>query len=1033
MKLFNGPLLRRFAANFELSEDVFQAASKVIDSWVWSLENSDLDKTKEVSVQGPFLTRIFGDSLGYEQAGGGVETHHLVAELGIKQDSADAGLGFYTSTLKTTRVVVELKDAHTSLDKKQISRANRESPVEQAYRYANKQDSCKWIVVSNFKEIRLYSKYRSMEYYESFKLEELKDPVKLRQFYYLFARENLISEVGNSVVDDLFDQSTDASKDISERFYQQYRDRRRNLFEDLVSVNPTHGPTLLLEKAQKILDRLIFVCFCEDSSIRLLPPKTIRRDILDAAESSFEADDQKLWRRCMGLFGGIDKGLPTRVPPINAYNGGLFAPDPILDSLVVRDSVLKPILALEEYDFDSELDVNLLGHVFERSIADLEGIRAEIDGIELDKEETKRKKDGIYYTPAYITKYLVENTLGAYLAEHPERLETLKVLDPACGSGAFLNQAHGFLKGAYQQRRAELEAAALAEQADAQADAAERNAKKRKRTSRVGGLLEVTDSGTVEVRRDLSTEWAYVNDAVLLRHIYGVDLNEESAEITKLSLWLKTAKADEPLRNLDSNIRVGNSLIEDPKVAGLKAFDWSTEFTTETEAGEFDIIVGNPPWVFARSGKLDPKDKDYFYKTYEVAEYQLNLYALFIERAFRQLKEGGRFGFIVPNTWLTIPSYEKLRRFILEKTSDVQIVNIYDKVFTDANVDCCLIVFSKGAPNEVSLGEMREQKIEVIPSVAPGKITDLNSAIININQLKDAGASELLAKMEAAAKPLSDFANVVSGIKAYEVGKGVPPQTKEMKDARIYHSRSKDGDDYVPYLEGRDVRRYAVEWSGQWIKFGDNLAAKRKIDFTAPRILVRQIPSKPPYCINGVYTVDHQINDINSMVIFDFKIDARAVLAVLNSRPMSYWFDLTFDKLQRGLFPQFKVRELKTFPIPAAIEDYEDRLIALVDHLTDGGKTLASELDDTIQFMAANYSLPVELCARALADLNWDKLKPKVKESDREEVYKFMMKKGNHFAGLRQALVDQSVGIDGLVYEMFGLAEDERDAIRTWG
>lgn len=1013
---------------------MFQAASKVIDSWVWSLENSDLDKTKEVSVQGPFLTRIFGDSLGYEQAGGGVETHHLVAELGIKQDSADAGLGFYTSTLKTTRAVVELKDAHTSLDKKQIGRANKETPVEQAYRYANKQDSCKWIIVSNFKEIRLYSKYRSMEYYESFKLEELKDPVKLRQFYYLLSRENLISEAGNSVVDDLFAQSTDASKDISERFYQQYRDRRRNLFEDLVDANPTHGPTLLLEKAQKILDRLIFVCFCEDSSIRLLPPKTIRRDILDAAESSFEADDQKLWRRCMGLFGGIDNGLPTRVPPINAYNGGLFAPDAILDSLVVRDSVLKPILALEEYDFDSELDVNLLGHVFERSIADLEGIRAEIDGIELDKDETKRKKDGIYYTPAYITKYLVENTLGAYLAEHPERLETLKILDPACGSGAFLNQAHGFLKGAYQQRRAELEAAALAEQADAQADAAERNAKKRKRTSRVGGLLEVTDSGAVEVRRDLSTEWAYVNDAVLLRHIYGVDLNEESAEITKLSLWLKTAKADEPLRNLDANIRVGNSLIEDVKVAGLKAFDWSTEFDGETESGEFDIIIGNPPWVFARSGKLDPKDKDYFYKTYEVAQYQLNLYALFIERAFRQLKDGGRFGFIVPNTWLTIITFEGLRRYILSKTTDVQVINIYDKVFEDANVDCCMILFTKGTPGDVQLGEMREQEIELFTPVDHDALLAGTSAIMNIGQFKDAAKQAILMTINAKAKPLSNYAKVSTGIKAYQIGKGRPPQDKDVKDGRVYHSTSKIDDTYVPYLEGVDVKRYRLDWTKKlWISYGDHLAEpRRSIDFEAPRILVRQIPSKPPYSISGAYTEDHYINDINSMVVCDFEISAQAILAILNARLTSYWFDLTFDKMQRGLFPQFKVKELKSFPIPECILDYEDQLTDLVNTFSVRGKVLAEELDDAVDFMAANFNVPRELCMKAILDMEWEKVKPKVAAADREEAFKYVMKKGNYFSTFRDSIVTQTKAIDELVYEMFGLAEEEKEMIRLW-
>jgi hypothetical protein len=281
-----------------------------------------------------------------------------------------------------------------------------------------------------------------------------------------------------------------------------------------------------------------------------MPSRTIK-NLMDIAASSFQQDDQKLCRQCTGLFAAIDKGLPDRQPPINAYNGGLFAHDEVLYALVVHDQVLKPILELQEYDFESDLDVNVLGHVFERSINDLETIRAEIGGNEIEKDESKRKKEGIYYTPAYITEYILSGTLGAYLEKRPDRLETVRILDPACGSGAFLNQAHTVLKNAYQTRRAVIETEGLGEQADAQAaDAASFKKGTRKQSNKVGGLLEITETG-VEIRRDLSTDWAYANDAALLRHIFGVDLNEESAETTKLSLWLKTAKADQPLRNLD--------------------------------------------------------------------------------------------------------------------------------------------------------------------------------------------------------------------------------------------------------------------------------------------------------------------------------------------------------------------------------------------------------------------------------------------------------------------------------------------------
>lgn len=1032
MRLFYGPTLSKRAASAELADERLAAGTEVISKWVWSLQNSDLDKTKEVSVQGPFLSRIFEDCLGYEQAGGGLETHHLVAELGIKQDSADAGLGFYTANLKTTRVVIELKDAHTDLDRKQIGRARNETPVEQAYRYASKQDSCKWIVVSNFKEIRLYSKFRSSDYFESFKLEDLTDPAKFREFYFLLSRENLITEIGKSLVDDLLDDRTERTREISERFYQLYKIRRQNLFQDLVESNPGIGPTLLLEKAQKILDRLIFVCFCEDSSVRLLPPRTIK-NLMDAAAASFQQDDQKLWRQCTGLFAAIDKGLPDRQPPINAYNGGLFAYDEVLDRLVVHDQVLKPILELQEYDFESDLDVNVLGHVFERSINDLETIRSEIDGNEVEKDDSKRKKEGIYYTPAYITEYILSRTLGVYLDKHPERLETVRILDPACGSGAFLNQAHNLLKNAYQTRRAVIETEALGEQAAAQANAASRKKGTRKQSSTVGGLLEITEAG-VEIRRDLSTDWAYANDAALLRHIFGVDLNEESAEITKLSLWLKTAKADQPLRNLDSNIKVGNSLIEDPKVAGLKAFQWEVEFPDVADVGGFDIVVGNPPWVFARGGKLDPDDKTYFYDHYQVAEYQLNLYALFIERSFQQLRVGGRFGFIVPNTWLTIPSYETLRRFILKNASDVEIVNIYDKVFEDANVDCCLIMFTKGKPTIVEFAEMRGQQFECVAPIYPHAIEALPAAVMNIGQFKDLERQEILQIVNSSSVSLDTLAKVSTGIKAYQVGKGKPPQTKEVKDGRIFHAPSKLDECYVPYLEGVDVKRYRLDWVNKtWISYGDHLAEpRRSIDFAAPRILVRQIPSKPPYCISAAFTEDYYINDINSMVVFNFEVAPQALLAVLNSRLISFWFVMTFDKLQRGLFPQFKVKELKAFPMPFNLDAHEEQLVQLVAELSSAGDVIATETEDAVEFFSANFGVLRPLSMKALRDLDWEAVKPKIKVSEREDAFQYLMAKGKRLAGLRESLVAQSIVLDELVYDLFGLSDDAKAAIRAW-
>jgi hypothetical protein len=902
VKLFNGPLLRRRVAESTVAREHLDKGTRIISHWSRSMAAEvGLGTTKELSVQRQFLIAIFEDCLGYRTQRAGRQQYTLAPEISVNPDSADGGLGFYGGPDEQTIVVIK-----TSLEARQLGGDRIQTPVGQGYRSASKVDSCRWIIVSNFREIRLYSKYWPEDYFESFRLDELADPAKFRQFYYLLGRDTLINEAGTSEVDDLLAVSLELSKEMSNRFYADYSKCRQQLHADLVQVNPGFGPAMLLEKAQKILD-----------------------------------------------------------------------------SLLVRDVALRRVLDLRRYDFSGDLDVNVLGQVFERSIADVELTKAEIDGAVVDRTTARRKKEGIFYTPEYITRYLVEQTLGVYLADHPDRLESVTILDPACGGGAFLNQAHTFMKHAYATKRAE------------------------------------------------------VNDSALLRHLYGVDLNEESAEITKVSLWLKTATATEPLQNLDRNIRVGNSLIDDPAVAGSHAFKWDEEFGDIMAAGGFDVIIGNPPWVFARSGRLRQAEKDYYYRSYDVANYQLNTYALFIERSYRMLRAGGRLGFIVPNTWLTIISFEPLRRFLLEQTADLQIINVYGRVFDEAHVDCCLLLFTKGSPTEVTAGEMHDLRVEKFPPLAPEDLTGAGTAIINISLVKRREALGIISTINAASYPLTRYATVKTGFVAYEVGKGQPAQTREMKDARVYHSANREGEGWFSYLDGRDVRRYGLGWSGQFVKYGSNLAAPRdRALYQTERILVRQIPSKPPYSINAAYTdTDMLLNDRNSNIVFGFKIKPQAILGILNSRVTSYWFGYTFDKFQRDTFPQFKLAELEQFPIPRNIEDYEAALTSYVDALTDSGNARAAALLKTINFLEAGYGLDEQDITSALTDNDWSLLNSELRAvpaAEREQIYAYFTTRQAEIAAAQRTIDELDEKVDTLVFAMFGLDENQRQVILDW-
>ncbi|MGA2298712.1 MAG: hypothetical protein ABSG15_14285, partial [FCB group bacterium] len=192
---------------------------------------------------------------------------------------------------------------------------------------------------------------------------------------------------------------------------------RIKLYEHLKRYNTEKPELLLLEKTQKLLDRFIFICFCEDN--RLLPEKTFK-GIIETGKKSFSISETKIWNELKGLFHVIDVGSPSH--NINQFNGGLFATDKDLEELIIRDDILEEIAKLTVYDFESDVDVNILGHIFEQSISDIEEIKAGIEGKDFDKKTSKRKKEGIYYTPEYITKYIVENAVGGWLYDRKREL-----------------------------------------------------------------------------------------------------------------------------------------------------------------------------------------------------------------------------------------------------------------------------------------------------------------------------------------------------------------------------------------------------------------------------------------------------------------------------------------------------------------------------------------------------------------------------------------------------------------------------------
>ena len=425
-----------------------------------------------------------------------------------------------------------------------------------------------------------------------------------------------------------------------------------------------------------------------------------------------------------------------------------------------------------------------------------------------------------------------------------------------------------------------------------------------------------------------------------------IDLfGDESADSKKFELISRQVKEAQKLLK---------ARLKNPVYAS--GMEWRMEFPEILgEDGEFlgfDLVIGNPPYIFARNQSFTDEMKAYYTNTYQVSEYQANTYTIFMELAYQLLRKGGTFSYIIPNNFLTIQTNSKVRQFITEKTSDVVLINSLDKIFADASVDNCIIFFKKNAPNWIEVAELSHGEYTTIGRVASNFFGE--NPTFSISMVKYRQAVDIFWKVNNYPKlNRLEVATVKAGIMAYETGKGKPKMSAQDKNNRIYHSKEKIDDSYRRYLDGENVSRYKLTWNGEYIKYGENLAAMRDPNlFNRPRILVRQIPSKTKYSIEAVYVDSDAINDRNSMIITDIKINPFYLLGVLNSSVISLWFFMKFDKFQRRLFPQFKVNELGDFPVPNATDSQQKSVAILVEQLMDEMKKESpnAELVDQLNF-----------------------------------------------------------------------------------
>ena len=879
--------------------------------------------SKEEQFQEGFLRSLFVDILGYTL--NPEPNFNLLTEQKNEKDSKKADGAILQNGANAPQViaVIELKGTDTT----DLSKVEN-----QAFSYKNNQKGCIYVITSNFEKLRFY--IDNAIDFEEFNLFNLSEE-RFHLLYLCLAKDNLL----NGVPQKIKEASVSKEEQITKQLYEDYSAFKRFLFQNITKLNPKFDKLTLFKKTQKLLDRFLFVLFAEDRL--LLPPNSIR-EIVKQWEQLKELDNYiPLYDRFKKYFEYMNIGFKGKKYEVFAYNGGLFAPDELLDKIKIDDTVLhEHTLRLSEYDFDTEVDVNILGHIFEHSLNELEEIQSEIEGIILEKSKTKRKKDGIYYTPKYITKYIVENSIGTLCTEKKKELEInddeiiisnrkskkkeliekidnyrtwllkLTICDPACGSGAFLNQALDYL--IVEHRKLDVLKA------------------------------RITNSPMI---------FSDIENSVLENNIFGVDINEDAVEIAKLSLWLKTAQKGRKLSVLSSNIKCGNSLIDDKNIAGDKAFNWQKEFPEIFANGGFNVVIGNPPYVDNRG--FNKEELNYLYKNYihsfkksgtdKFKTTKLNLIAPFIELNSKILIEKGLTSFIFHKNIFKTNGYTTIREFILKNFDILNLTDWGAGQFQDVVAETATFVLRKGNVLDdlikIEFYNLSDKYFENQQSQS----VFLNSYEFIFGIYSSTSDRNILNKIETKSFHLQEFVNINNGIVTGNDG--------------LYLNKHKENEQYKKAIRGKDIKRYSYLIENEFVLYQKEklLRARDENIFTAKEKLIMQMIN-----INFIITYDeNQFYNLGTTYaitnISDSFTNLKYILLILNSKLIGYYYIKKFTN-ESTLTNAISTQNLFNIPIKKISLSDQHLYIVKADIMLSLNKELQNKVDIFLKRLKSNVT-----------------------------------------------------------------------------
>ncbi len=697
---------------------------------------------------------------------------------------------------------------------------------------------------------------------------------------------------------------------VDDEFLLEIESWRDVLARNLAVRNPNLTTRDLNFAVHRIIDRFIFLRICED------------RGIENYGRLRGLLNGDRVYPRLCQFFTEADDRYNSGLFHFNTERGRDEVPDNLTLTLNIDDKIFKDIIRStyypdSPYEF-SVLPADILGQIYEQFLGKVirltEGHQAKVE-----EKPDVRKAGGVYYTPTFIVDYIVKNTLGELVKDKtPQQVSKLKILDPACGSGSFLIGAYQFLldwhRDWYFQNNPE---------------------KHQKEIYKVG--LNDWRLTTKERKR------------ILLNNIFGVDIDSQAVEVTKLSLLLKVLEGENEqsinkqlelfheraLPDLGNNIKCGNSLIgpdfydqqeflflsEEEKYR-INVFDWNKEFENIMSNGGFDAIIGNPPYIPIET--MFDYERNYYQHLVNSLERKYDSSVIFIAVLAQKVAKNGFLGFISSLTWWTGENYSLLRKFLLEKIGFLKFIDLPFNVFKNAYVDTGIYILTKKSVKEYSIYRFKKKD----------KIDNLDNIRFVSIPIDSISAPDYKIVLNSLAKQI--ITRCASDNKFVPLGR-ISISTQGLTGSKYKKYDVKNGDEYFEYLEKGQVYRYCQEI--KTIKYVNMETHKSLIKYYlgVPKILIRRLVNRQDR-IMATYTTDTMVftKDINPFLITDKRHDTKCILGILNSKLISYLYVNSSSIATKDDFRQTTLAELRNIPIPQNSDDKRcDSIVQLVDNMLE--------------------------------------------------------------------------------------------------